>query len=241
MNDLNRQKIGERIHQRMRELELSDVDVSKKVKISKVSVGKWRKGEAEPTASHFAKLAEVLKIDPIWLATGQNTTINQGIIVNGTNTNHGTQLVGNQTNIHHNATPALHPKVAPLINWIEAGQFTDIGDNSYNEYLPYFGDYGNDRVYWLRIVGDSMLPDFKEGEFVLINADRQPTAGNYVAALKQGEEQATFKKYRPKGFDDKGVAFFHLVPSNEEYPIIDSRHEPFDVLGVAVERNHSLV
>lgn len=70
--------------------------------------------------------------------------------------------------------------------------------------------------------------------------DRHEQA-NYVAALEHDKNNATFKKYRPKGFDDNGVEYWHLVPSNDEYPIIDSRYQPFDVLGVAVERNQSLV
>lgn len=168
-------------------------------------------------------------------------SINNGISVGGNNINHGTQI--GQQHSYDNATtvPINRIKVAPLINSIQAGVFTNIGDDTYGEYLPYFGDYGNDSVYWLQIDGDSMLPDFKRGEYVLINKDRQPTAGNYVAAIKENEDKATFKKYRPKGFDDNGKEYWQLIPSNEEYPIIDSRYQPFVVIGVAVERNQRLV
>ncbi len=86
-----------------------------------------------------------------------------------------------------------------------------------------------------------MRPDFDDGEYVLINRDLQPVAGDFVAAIKDGENQATFKKYRPKGFDTNGVEYWQLIPSNDEFPIIDSRFEPFQVIGVGVEHNKMLV
>lgn len=198
---------------------------------------KWKKGQI--SKENLQKFAELTNVDLMWLMTGTGDT-NNGIVVGGNNVNNGTQI-GTQNN-YDNAEPVQHKiKTAPAINSIQAGKFTGIGDNTYDEYLPYLGDYGDDNVYWLKISGDSMLPDFKDGEYVLINKDRQAVAGNYVAALKDNDEQATFKKYRPKGYDDNGVEYFHLVPSNDEFPIIDSRFEPFTILGVAVERNQKLV
>lgn len=185
------------------------------------------------------RIEKSLGLSENWL--DQDWSINNGIIVGGNNINSGTQI--GQQNNYDNAEPVQQQKIkiAPALNSIQAGKFTGIGDNTYDEYLPYFGDYGDDNVYWLKISGNSMYPDFKDGEYVLINKDRQAVAGNYVAALKHSDEEATFKKYRPKGYDNDGVEYFHLVPSNEEFPIIDSRFEPFVVLGVAVERNQKLV
>lgn len=182
-------------------------------------------GKVEKSA-YLLQIANILKVDSNWLATGQGTMTND------------------EATWDNNVQPVPPKhllKQAPVLNCIQAGKFTNMGDNSYDEYLPYFGDYGKDNVYWLKIQGNSMMTDFKEGEYVLINKDRQPTAGNYVAALQEGKEQATFKKYRPKGFDENGVEYWHLVPSNPEFPIIDSRYQPFEVLGVAVERNQKLV
>lgn len=220
---------------------LTQQQVAEKTGMSQPTYFKVEKGVTKRT-TYLAELANLFNVSSTWLATGQGEmVVNSGIYVGGNNSNHGNQIVGDQTNIHNNIRPATAKKTAPLINWVQAGSFVEIGDDVYDEYLPYFGDYGDDNVYWLRIVGTSMIPDFKEGEYVLINRDRQPVAGNYVVAMQQGEKQATFKKYRPKGFDDKGVEYFHLVPSNEEYPIIDSRYQPFEVVGVAVERNQKLI
>lgn len=220
---------------------LTQTEIAEKIGVSQPNYAKLESGKIQ-RSTFLLDISRVLGVSLEWLATGQGEmVVNSGIYVGGNNSNHGNQIVGSQTNIHNNVKPATAQKTAPLINWVQAGKFTAIGDDSYDEYLPYFGNYGNDRVYWLRIVGTSMIPDFIEGEYVLINRDRQPTAGNYVVAIQEGENEATFKKYRPKGFDDKGVEYFHLVPSNEEYPIIDSRYQPFEVVGVAVERNQKLI
>ena len=56
-----KQKIGSRIDERMTELNLSNVAVAAHVGISKVAVGKWRKGDTEPTGSNLTKLVQILK------------------------------------------------------------------------------------------------------------------------------------------------------------------------------------
>ena len=215
----------------MKNKKLKQIDLVRTLNISKGTASNWYSGKTAPeNPEQLAKLANFLGTSIGWLATGQGEIISANV---GDNITHGSY-----DNAH---LVKKQQKKAHVLNWVQAGSFTDIGSNSYDEYLTYFGDYGDDRVYWLCISGNSMHPDFKEGEYILINTDRQPAAGNFVAALQYGEEKATFKKYRPKGFDDKGVEYWHLVPSNSEYPIIDSRYQPFEVLGVAVERNQSLV
>ena len=220
-------ELKERLKHARKTLRLTQTQVAEKVGLTQATYSQLERGIVKST-SKIVELANVLKVNPNWLATGEG----EMSLTDGSNISLG------YDNAH--LVPKRQKK-APVLNWVQAGSFTDIGSNSYDDYLPYFGDYGDDRVYWLCISGDSMLPDFKEGEHILINADRQPVAGNFVVALQSGEEKATFKKYRPKGFDDKGVEYWHLVPSNSEYPIIDSRYQPFEVLGVAVERNQSLV
>lgn len=231
----------DRLKQARKSAKLTQLQLATAVNTTQGSISDLESGRNKST-TNLIEMAQVLNVNPTWLATGKGEMkANSGIFVGGNNTNYGSQFVGSQTNIHNNVKPVSSQKIAPLINWVQAGTFTEVGDNVYDEYLPYFGDYGNDNVYWLCIVGNSMTPDFREGEYVLINKDRQAVAGNYVVALEHGREKVTFKKYRPKGFDDNGTEYFHLIPSNEEYPIIDSRYQPFDVVGVAVERNQKLI
>lgn len=212
-----------RKHARMTQIELAKAVGTSQGSISDLEAGRNK------TSTNTVKMAQILGVNPDWLATGQGSMLA---------TKSSPALSDSNA---YNAEFVRNPKIAPVINMIQAGTFTDIGDNVYDEYLPYLGDWENSSVFWLKLAGTSMRPDFDDGEYVLINRDLQPVAGDFVAAIKDGENQATFKKYRPKGFDTNGVEYWQLIPSNDEFPIIDSRFEPFQVIGVGVEHNKMLV
>lgn len=181
-------------------------------------------------------LEQKLGLEPCSLDYQEN---NQGFIIHGNNYNHGSQV---GTQFGSNFLPVKEkPKFAPLISWVQAGDFSAVGDNSYDEYLPYFGEYGSNTLFWLEIKGDSMMPKFKQGDLVLINKDRIAQAGDYVVARRHDEDETTFKQYRPKGFDDNGREYALLIPLNDIYPHIDSRFQAFDIIGVAVEFTQKLV
>lgn len=92
---------------------------------------------------------------------------------------------------------------------------------------------------WLTIVNNDMFPAFAIGDCVRIDAKKEAEAGNYVYVDCEGKKM--LRKYRPKGFDEHGTPYTHLVAENEDYPVIDSRHQAFSVLGVAVEYKRKLV
>lgn len=74
------------------------------------------------------------------------------------------------------------------------------------------------RAFALEIIGESMLPDFRPGEVIIIDPDSAIRPGDFVVAKTDGDEEATFKKYRPRGYDDDNVEIIELVPLNEDYP-----------------------
>ncbi len=79
-----------------------------------------------------------------------------------------------------------------------------------------------------------MLPEFKPGDRVIIDPSTSPQPGDYVVA-KNGEEEATFKKYRPRGVNERGDVVFELVPLNEDYPSMRSDVTPIRIVGTMVE------
>lgn len=137
-----------------------------------------------------------------------------------------------------NVTPSrMGEKRIPLISYVQAGVWTDVVDN----YAP--GDAeeflltdlelsGN--AFALEIKGDSMLPEFKPGDRVIIDPSVSPQPGDYVVA-KNGEEEATFKKYRPRSVNERGETVFELVPLNEDYPSMRSDVTPIRIVGTMVE------
>ncbi len=125
----------------------------------------------------------------------------------------------------------------PLISYVQAGHWTDVTDS----YQPGAGDEYllTDRdvsasTFALEIKGDSMLPEFKEGDRVIIDPNVAPQPGDFVVA-KNGEGEATFKKYRPRGMNERGDVIFELVPLNEDFPSLRSDVNHVHVVGTMVE------
>jgi SOS-response transcriptional repressor LexA len=62
----------------------------------------------------------------------------------------------------------------------------------------------------------------------------QCQAGDYVVA-KNGGDEATFKKYRPRGKDAAGVDVFELVPLNDDFASLRSDIDHIAIIGTMVE------
>lgn len=125
----------------------------------------------------------------------------------------------------------------PVISYVQAGHWRDIVDNNPIGYsddtIPARGEYGM-YTFALRIMGNSMEPEFKENDVIVVDPDVAPNAGDYVVARNHTEE-ATFKKYRPRGIDASGQDVFELVPLNEDYATMRSDMEPIQIIGTMVE------
>lgn len=125
----------------------------------------------------------------------------------------------------------------PLISYIAAGQWKEMTEAALSDAAA---DYLlTDRAvskfaFALEIRGDSMQPEFREGDHVIIDPDVRPTPGDFVAA-RNGNVEATFKKYRPRGMNATGVEVFELVPLNPDYPTLRSDIEHIEIIGTMVE------
>lgn len=137
-----------------------------------------------------------------------------------------------------NVSPApAGSRQIPLISYVQAGLWTGIVDN----YQPGDADEFlltdlelSESAFALEIKGDSMLPEFKPGDRVIIDPSIAPQPGDFVVA-KNGQEEATFKKYRPRGMTEGGEMIFELVPLNEDYPSMRSDVTPIRIVGTMVE------
>jgi len=89
-------------------------------------------------------------------------------------------------------------------------------------------------AFGLIIKGPSMEPEFKEGDKVIIDPAVSPQPGDFVVA-KNSHEEATFKKYRPRGTSERGEMVFELVPLNDDFAILHSERDHLHIIGVMVE------
>jgi len=142
------------------------------------------------------------------------------------------------TKFDKNVTPSpIGQRQIPVISYVQAGMMTEVVD-------PFALGEGlelittdlelSDHAFGLIIEGNSMAPEFSEGDKVIIDPSLAPQPGDYVVA-KNGHEEATFKKYRPRGTDEAGNMIFELVPLNDDYPTLNSQRDHMHVIGVMVE------
>jgi SOS-response transcriptional repressor LexA len=139
-------------------------------------------------------------------------------------------------------TAAIGSRRIPLLSYVQAGALTEC-------VVPYPGSQPDDwlltdldlsrSAFALRIKGLSMYSptneeSFNEGDIVVIDPEVEPLPGDFVVA-KNGEHEATFKKYRPRGISERGVVVFELVPLNPDYPSLRSDISAVQIIGTMVE------
>jgi len=81
-----------------------------------------------------------------------------------------------------------------------------------------------------------MLPEFHEGDKIVIDPEVAPQPGDLVIAKLDGDDEATFKKYRPRGVDSTGAPVIELVPLNDDWPTLTiTADKPGRIMGTMVE------
>lgn len=70
----------------------------------------------------------------------------------------------------------------------------------------------NRHTFALRVTGDSMEPEFREGMIIIVEPELDPVPGDFIIA-KNGDGETTFKQLVRDGSD------WYLKPLNERYPI----------------------
>lgn len=144
-----------------------------------------------------------------------------------------------------NVVPALMGRrPIPVISAVQAGDLTDM-ENPYEPGDGYAVEFTDDEslsrwAFGLDVEGLSMAPRFQPGNRLIVDPDRVPRPGDFVIA-RNGTNQATFKKYRPRGIDPHGNEVFELVPLNDDYPTLRSDTEKLIIIGVVTEVRQKLI
>lgn len=212
-------------------------DIAGACGVSPGAVSQWVSGltkNIRPEA--LAKLAYATNVRMEWIATGEEPM--EPTIYDVSNMLHllVQEPKKDWKNVENTTIDII--RHIPIIGFVQAGLWTEATDSyavgSGSETITTTEDLGNN-AFALRIKGNSNYPDFKEGEIVIIDPSVTPVPGDMVVA-KNGSEEATFKKYRPRGTDESGVDVFELVPLNEDYPTLRSdRDGPMKIIGTMVE------
>ncbi|MBL0670732.1 helix-turn-helix domain-containing protein [Aeromonas hydrophila] len=206
--------IGERIKLSRSRLKMTQQQLGDRIGANKASISQWENGVYTPDAKNLSALAKALSVSVFWLMDGKGDSAGQNLEI---------------------APPDVHR--IPVISYVQAGVWTETSEiREYDGNLVYITtdlELG-ERAFAIELKGHSMEPEFVEGDIVLIDPDEHPHPGDFVVA-KNGEEAATFKKYRPRGIGEDGQEVFELVPLNDDFPTMRSDRQHIQIIGTMVE------
>jgi SOS-response transcriptional repressor LexA len=145
-----------------------------------------------------------------------------------------------KSNVEH---AEIGTRRVPVLDYVQAGQWTGV-NRLPDEISEMQETIVTDlelppSTFALRIRGESMQPEFRAGDIVVINPTIQPHPGDFVVATCDGGE-ATFKQYRSAGRNERGQDVFELWPLNPLYAPMRSDREPLAIVGVMVEHRKYL-
>lgn len=99
--------------------------------------------------------------------------------------------------VEANAKPA--PPITgrvPLISWVQAGDWCEAADpypvGAAEEWLSWSSSHSA-RAFCLRVKGPSMMPDYRDGEIILVEPDELAQHGDDVV-IRTPDGNATFKR-----------------------------------------------
>lgn len=204
-------EMNDRIRQRRVQLKLTQEQLAKLIKVSRVSVTKWESGIMRPDGENLHILAKVLSCSVSYLLYGID-----------------------QPSQQNNAEPLIK---IPVIMYFSVDKWLKEGDP--DTPLGWINASVNTspKAFGLKIAGDSMVnlgggPSLSDGGIVTVNPDIKAKNGQIVVARLKEYGTATVKKLVEDAPNK------HLMPLNPNYrPIYDD----FDVIGVCIKFEISLI
>lgn len=204
----------ERIGERIAKLrgKISQRQLALKAGIEQATLSRIERGEMDLVSPHVAKLAKALAVTP-------------------------EDLIGERSNV---APVRLDGRLVPVLDYIQAGTFAGVApyfrDEEMTDFIPTMGGH-SENTFALRVRGESMMPEFREGDIVVIDPEIAPQPEDFVVGKDQGGE-ATFKRYHRRGVDpNTGNIRFDLVPLNPAYETLHSTEQHIEIVGTMVEHH----
>ncbi|WP_294966762.1 S24 family peptidase [uncultured Gilliamella sp.] len=203
--------LGQRIRARREELRLTQEQIASQVGIKQQSYQAIESGNVKKPR-HLYEISLALKCDMAWLLNGKEKEVKNVEVTN-----------------------FMAYKV-PLINYAQAKLWTEsneLRNSTEFEYVMTSLELSN-KAFALKIKDDSMEPEFKEDDIVIIDPAIKPTPGEFVVAMN-GDSEVTFKKYRELRHDHYAKIQFELIPLNPDYTTISTLNQQIKIIGTMIE------
>jgi len=205
----------------------------KELGVHKNTLSNWVKGRHKPDSDSLRLISEATGVSLEWLSRGEGEMYprrHQEYYSIKPKTEDNTLLPGDVHELGHG-------RQVPVVGMVHAGIWAEANDGGYppgaaSDYV--ITDLPGKNLFAVRVEGDSMKPEFQEGDIIIIDPDLEPKPGDYILAKVEEENEATFKKLGVAEIG--GKHYVVLKPLNRDYE--DQLIEPDQVrlIGKVVER-----
>ncbi|MBF0185405.1 MAG: LexA family transcriptional regulator [Magnetococcales bacterium] len=203
---------GERIVTARKSAKLTQKELADRVGISQTAIHKLEHGRSK-MSRQTVSIALTCGVDPIWLETGRGDMSLGGARPGMTAEELGKAVDGGE--LHR--TP-LFARL-PLISWEEASRLCSEPADSFHPttvdaWLP-IAPKTSDKSFALRVPDDSMDPEFREGEVIIVDPTQSGKHNQYIVAHLDGDTTLIFKQLMVVGSKK------YLKPLNARYPLME--------------------
>lgn len=204
---------------------IKGVELARAVGVKPPSVSDWLSGKSKAMeGENLLKASKFLGVNATWLASGIGLPIEKN------------KKDINDEQVSNILFKNLNLQKIPVLDYVQAGLWNEV---TYDGVIPHsytYTDYispSPEGVFSVIVQGESMEPDFKEGDTLIVDSSLAPKPGCYVIA-QNGSHETTFKKYRVNGYDEFGREIFELIPLNNDFPNLSSANHEIRIIGVVV-------
>jgi len=129
-------------------------------------------------------------------------------------------------------------RLCPLVSWVQAGDWSEVAEVGLADDVdPHICPVScGSNTFALRVKGESMEPEFREGDVIFVDPDRFPNPNNYVVVCTEATGEATFKKLIEEG----GQRYLRAVNPAWPNPIVEARPDA-RICGVVVYTGRQLL
>lgn len=123
-------------------------------------------------------------------------------------------------------------QMVPIVGEVKAGYNGGITEDI-DGYMPAYGLTSADGYVWVRVRGDSMEPEIREGDYVLVRRQNIAENGQIIACMYNGEDMSIKKYERSENGDFVLLTAYNPKVSNRF--ISKDALKQFYIYGVCIE------
>lgn len=199
---------------------LSQGDLAKKIHVTKQTISNYETSKRMPDVETLEKIADALGVPMSSLVSrdDQRETINS---------------------IYGFAAASPNVIRVPILGTITAGiPINAVEDVLDWEELPISMARGGKEFFGLRIRGDSMAPEYRNGDTIILRKQETCESGQDCAVMVNNED-ATFKRVR---ITDGGIVLMPINPAYEPkfYTSSEVDELPVRILGVVIQLRRNI-